>query len=128
LQKGGELMKQKIKKIAVYVSSMFFTLLPVVAMAQLTIPGGTGLPGEGGTSIYAIIQNIMRWLLALLGFIAVIGFVISGILYLTAAGDEDAQARAKRAMIYSITGVIVGLVGLVILYAAGRLLSAQQNF
>jgi hypothetical protein len=58
--------------------------------------------------------------------VAVIGFVISGILYLVAAGDEDAQARAKRAMIYSITGVIVGMVGLVILYAVGRMFSVQQ--
>ena len=69
----------------------------------------------------------MLWLLGILGFVAVIGFVISGILYLVAAGDEDAQARAKRAMIYSITGVIVGLAGLVILYAAQRLLAGQTQ-
>ena len=70
----------------------------------------------------------MFYLLAILGFVAVIGFVISGILYLVAAGDEDRQATAKRAMIYSITGVIVGLVGLVILFAAQRLLGAQNQF
>ena len=49
-------------------------------------------------------------------------------MYLVAAGDEDAQARAKRAMYYSITGVIVGLVGLIILYAVGKLLGAQSQF
>jgi len=58
----------------------------------------------------------------------VIGFVISGIMYLVAAGNEDSQASAKRAMYYSITGVIVGLVGLVILYAVNQLLGAQTQF
>lgn len=119
-------MKEKIKIVATYLTSVLF-LVPAAALAQLdvTAGGNTGLPQA---SLFDIINNIMLWLLAILGFIAVIGFVISGILYLVAAGDEDAQARAKRAMIYSITGVIVGLVGLVILFAAQRLLGGQNQF
>jgi hypothetical protein len=117
-------MKRKIKIVAMHIVSGMF-LVPVAAMAQFVAPGGTNLPSA---SIFSIIQNIMFYLLAILGFVAVIGFVISGILYLVAAGDEDAQARAKRAMIYSITGVIVGLVGLVILFAAQKLLGAQNQF
>jgi hypothetical protein len=117
-------MKEKIKIVVRYLVSGLF-LLPVAALAQFQPPANTNLPQS---SIFAIIQNVMLWLLGILGFIAVIGFVISGILYLVAAGDEDAQARAKRAMIYSITGVIVGLVGLVILFAVQRLLGGQQQF
>jgi len=60
------------------------------------------------------VQNLMKWLLGLLGFIAIIGFAIAGILYLTAAGDEDRQKTAKRAMLYCIIGVIVALGGWVI--------------
>ncbi len=117
-------MKRKIKIAIQYIiSSLFF--VPVAALAQFMTPAGTNLPSA---TIFDIIRNIMLYLLAILGFVAVIGFVISGIMYLVAAGDEDAQARAKRAMIYSITGVIVGLVGLVILFAASRLLGAQTRF
>jgi len=83
---------------------------------------GTNLPS---TSLSDIISKLALWLLGIFGFIAVIGFVISGIIYLISAGDEDAQERAKRAMIYSITGVIVGLVGVVVIYAVGNLLSGQ---
>jgi len=120
-------MKGKIKMVAMHVVASGMFLAPVIALAQFdpSAGGGTNLPSS---SIFDIIQNIMKYLLAILGFVAVIGFVISGILYLIAAGDEDAQARAKRAMIYSITGVIVGLVGLVILFAAQNLLKAQTNF
>jgi len=117
-------MKEKIKIAALYLVVNLF-LLPAAVLAQFQVPGGTNLPSA---SIFTIIQSVMLWLLGILGFIAVIGFVISGILYLVAAGDEDAQARAKRAMYYSITGVIVGLVGLVILFAVQRLLGAQSQF
>ena len=73
-------------------------------------------------------HNIASWLLAIFGFVAVIGFVISGILYFISAGDEDQQERAKRAMIYSITGVIVGLAGLVVIYAVNYLYMGSSNF
>jgi len=98
---------------------------PLAALAQFQPPPGTNLPQS---TFFEIIRNIMMWLLGLLGFVAVIGFVISGIMYLVAAGDEEAQKRAKRAMLYSITGVIVGLIGLVVLYAVQKMLGAQQQF
>jgi len=113
-------MKRKIKKIAVSV----LAFLPFAALAQVSNPTGTNLPNG---AIYDIIRNVMLWLLGLLGFFAVIGFVISGIMYLVAAGDEDSQKKAKKAMFYSITGVIVGLVGLVVLVAVEKLLGAQGN-
>jgi hypothetical protein len=76
-------------------------------------------------SILSIITNIVSWLLMIIGLVAIIGFIISGILYLTAAGDEDQQEKAKRAMYYSITGVIVGLAGLVVIYAVNNMLVGQ---
>jgi uncharacterized membrane protein len=79
----------------------------------------TNLPSN---QLSTIIASIAFWLLAVFGFIAVIGFVISGIIYLISSGDEDTQARAKRAMIYSITGVVVGLAGLVVIYAVDMFL------
>lgn len=73
-----------------------------------------GLP-EG--SILDIIKNILLWLLAALGIIGVIGFVIAGIMYLISAGDEDMAGKAKNAMKWSIYGVVVALAGLVIIQA-----------
>lgn len=114
----------KIKKIFWKISALAMLAAPVTVMAQVDPSklGNTGLPSQ---SIFVIIKNLMMWLLGILGFIAVIGFVISGIMYLVAAGDEDAQKRAKRAMYYSITGVIVGLVGLIVLVAVQNLLGAE---
>ena len=118
-------MKRRIKLILSSITSAVL-LAPFAVMAQLKPPttGETGLP-QG--SIFDIIKNVMLWLLGLLGFVAVIGFVISGIMYLVAAGDEKRQESAKRAMYYSIIGVIVGLVGLVILYAVQKMLGGQSG-
>ncbi len=85
----------------------------------------TGLPAG---SIYAIIMNVAMWFLGVFGFIAIIGFIISGIMYLTTAGDEKQQEKAKKAMYYSITGVIVGLVGLVVIFAVHSLLQGASFF
>jgi len=54
---------------------------------------GSGLPND---SIYGIIGRMMNWLLAIIGFIGVIGFVIAGILYLTSAGNEEQIETARR--------------------------------
>lgn len=86
---------------------------------------GTGLPGG---SVYDIIENTLGWLLAILGFIAILGFVISGIMYLTSAGDEGQAEKAKNAMKYSIIGVIVALMGWVIIQAVDRLLGLTNPY
>jgi purine-cytosine permease-like protein len=69
----------------------------------------------------------MNWLLAILGIFGIIGFVISGILYLTAAGNDDQISTAKNAMKYSIIGVIVALLGFVIIQAVNTLLSGNSS-
>lgn len=73
--------------------------------------------GLSDAPISVVVATFMRWLLYLVGFLAVIAFVISGILYLTAAGDDERIERAKTTMIYAIVGVIVALMGLIIVNA-----------
>ena len=118
-------MKNKIKKFAYSVGAATLAA-PALVLAQFEKPGGTNLPEN---TLTQIVSNLMKWILGIVGFIGVIGFAIAGILYLTAAGDEDRIDVAKKAMIYSIVGVIVALLGLVILAAAERLLSGSNpNF
>ena len=80
-----------------------------------------GLPEA---SIYQIVVNLLNWILAILGIAGVIGFAISGLMYLFAAGNEDMVGKAKKAMTASILGVIVGLSGLVVINAIDAALNA----
>ena len=108
----------KIKN-ALYAAVAMVALAPAAVSAQLSSANtNAGYSGLAQTSITGLANTLMNWLLGILGFLAVIGFVISGILYLTAAGDEDQIGKAKNAMMYSIIGVIVALMGFVILRAA----------
>lgn len=114
----------KLKKIGYGVAASAMTV-PSLVFAQFQTPGGTGLPSG---SITGIITNLMNWLLMIVGILGVIGFVIAGILYLTAAGDGDQIDRAKKAMLYSIVGVLVALIGVVVINAVKGLLGAQSSF
>lgn len=118
-------MKNKIKSLA-YAASAVALAAPALVLAQFdpTAGGSTGLP-QG--SVMGIVQNIMNWLLSLVGILGVIGFAIAGILYLTAAGDEGRIDTAKSAMTYSIIGVIIALLGLVIVKAAASMLGGSSS-
>ncbi len=85
-------------------------------------PTGTGLSDK---SVLDIISTLIGWLLAIFGFIALMGFIISGLQYLTAAGDEGQAETAKRNMQYSIIGIIVALSGFIVIKAVDTLLNAN---
>ena len=112
-----------IKKIVYGVASLVVAL-PAAVGAQFQEPTGTGLPAG---SLIGIITNGMNYLLIVVGILGVIGFVIAGIIYLTAAGDEDQIERGKRTMINSIIGIIVALLGIVIIQAVKGLLGGTSK-
>lgn len=123
------MIKNKIKKIALVFLGYVLLVLPKIAAAQwsagLSNAEGSGLPEE---PIYAIVENIMYWLLGLVGIAGVIGFAISGLMYLTSAGNDDQMGTAKKAMTYSIIGVIVALSGLIVVVAIDSMLNVGNEF
>jgi len=94
-------------------------------VSGVCIPSNTGLPD---TPVIDIIGEFMFWLLSIFGMLAVIAFVISGIQYITSAGDEGQAETAKNNMKYAIIGVIVALSGLVIIQAVEGVLTATPGF
>jgi len=94
-------------------------------MWDIASVGEYGLP-SGTTS--GIVEAIVIWALGIFGFLGIIAFVISGVLYLTAAGDAEAEKKAKKAMTMGIIGVVVGLVGFVAIQAIDVILDAGSGF
>jgi hypothetical protein len=113
-----------IIKKAAYATSAIVSAVPMIVSAQFETPAGTGLPSG---SLIGIITSAMNWLLIVVGILGVIGFVIAGIIYLTAAGDEGQIEKGKKAMIFSIIGVIVALLGVVVIKAVQGLLSGTSK-
>lgn len=115
-------MKTKVKKVIYSITSLGL-LTPSLLLAY-SPPAGTTLP-EG--TVKGIVSQFMTWILGMVGFLGVIGFAIAGILYLTSAGDEDRIGTAKKAMTWSIVGVIVALLGVVIIQAANSMLGGKSS-
>lgn len=127
-------MKNK-KTILFLIISLFFLVGNVWAVtcpesgswdssSGVCIPTDTDLPDTGGEDPVAdVINNVMQWLLLVVGFIAVIAFVISGMQYMLASGDQNIMEMGKRNMMWSIVGVVVALIGIVILNTVFTMLS-----
>ena len=75
-----------------------------------------------------LIRNLMLWLLYIVGFVAIIAFVVSGIQYLLAGANEEMAKKAKENMQYAIIGVIVALSALIIIRAIQSVLSGAWIF
>ncbi|HWQ59633.1 MAG TPA: pilin [Candidatus Fimivivens sp.] len=128
---------KSIKQIG-YGAAVFVLAAPAFVLAQATgygtVPGsGTSYSSVATTggltqnSIGAILTTVMNWVLGILGVGAIISFVIAGILYLTAAGDESKTEKAKNLMTYAIIAIIVALVGWVVINTVVSLLGARSS-
>lgn len=87
----------------------------------------TGLPDPPG-GIKTVLENLLRWMLGIVGVVAIIGFVVSGIQYIVSTGNETVMESAKRNMLFSIIGIIVVLSSFVIIQAINYALEARSLF
>jgi cytochrome bd-type quinol oxidase subunit 2 len=119
--------KKIISTISLSATFLFASAQKVFAdwAAGMNAAGSYGLPEA---RLSTIIANILDWLLTIVGVVGVIGFVIAGIMYLTANGDEKKVGEAKKAMMASIYGVLVAICGMVVLWAATNILSGTPLF
>ncbi len=107
----------KRKKIILELLIFSFGLFFVFFVVQAQSPGvGITLPTAAETGLSAksldqILSGFLGWLLLVAGMIALISFVVSGIMYLVSTGDENMIGRAKKSMLFSILGVVVVLAG-----------------
>lgn len=94
-------------------------------VAGVCIPNSTGLSSR---TVEEIALALMDWLLGILGIVGIIAFVVSGIQYFMAAGDERTIETAKRNMKYSVIGVVIAVGGRILILAISNLLSGSTVF
>ncbi len=120
-------MKKILRNSASFVLLAVLLAVPQVAFGQFNIgeiqnnAAGFGVSTSTPTGI---LTNIINYALAIIGFLGVLGFIISGIMYLVSAGDESQAEKAKGYMVNSIIGVIIALLGYVVMAAISTLLGA----
>lgn len=60
-----------------------------------------------GEDASSLIKTLINTLLFVVGALAVIMIIVSGILYVTSTGDAGRVAKAKNTLMYSIVGLVV---------------------
>lgn len=93
--------------------------------------GGVCFPTQTGLSeapVEIILANIFGWLMGIFTTLSFMAFVISGIQYLTSAGDDAQIKTAKTNAKWSVVGIIVGLSGYIVVKAVSAALSGQSYF
>lgn len=114
-------MKQSLSIIkALAIVSLL--IVPVVAFAQLNTAAPTGanffslIFGCGpNTGVLCILQNIVKFILAIAFIIAVIFLVVGGFRYIVSQGNEEAVEKAKGTITNAIIGIVVIVLAWIIL-------------
>ncbi len=61
----------------------------------------------GEVSARALARTIVNFFLFFLGLVATIMVIYGGVLYVTAAGNDDQVGKAKNVILYAIIGIVV---------------------
>lgn len=113
-------LKNKFKKLSVVFLSLaiFFVLSAVFVYAQqgnTNTQGGHSSnvvkldnPFKGSNSLFALLRAVINdIILPIGGVLAVLAFIYSGFLYVTAQGNESKLATAHKALLYTSIGTAV---------------------
>jgi hypothetical protein len=92
------------KKIQMTITGLI-TLLPSVAMAQLV--GAPVPPGTARGDLASVILNIINYVLAIVGVVALAYLIYGGFRYITSGGNETVVEEAKGIIINAIIGIII---------------------
>lgn len=111
-------MKKKLFKNLVVMAMVLFVITPVFA---LTVNVTTASAAADFGFNYAnnfdlsttnedprdVAVNIVKYLMTFLGIIAVVVILYGGFIWMTAAGNEDKVAQAKKLIIAGVIGLII---------------------
>ena len=96
----------KTKKVLTALTLASLLVVPVMALAA-----APGAPVEGSLDEDDLRDNILSFVWWLFAIIALVCFVIAGILFLTAGGSAEKIAQAKTAVIYGVVGIAIAIIG-----------------
>jgi len=90
-------------------SALMYAIGGIAVGLTATAIAGLVKSSVAGTDLMAIITNIATTVGTFMASVGVIMIVVSGIFYLTAAGDPAKIKKAKTTLIYAIVGIVIGL-------------------
>ena len=103
-------------------------LAPVVAFAagESVNVNSTGIPKQW-QDFPSVIENVFKIVITVAGVVFVILFLVGGVMYLAAAGNEDNTKKATKLMLDAVIGLVLILISWAVGTYVLRLLGVSQN-
>lgn len=95
-----------MKKIKLTLVSLSTLILPIITFAQVP---SSNPPVNAINGINGLVSAIENFMWVIFGGIAVVMFVVAGILFLTAQGQPEKIQAARSALIWGVAGVVVAI-------------------
>jgi hypothetical protein len=109
------------KKVLSIVSFLLLAtiMVPAMALAYSISPAPTSSPSNLQTMMGKVADQV--WYV--FAGIAIVMFLVAGILFLTANGSPEKIGQARQAVIWGIVGIVVGIMAGGIVGLAGKFVS-----
>ncbi len=78
---------------------------------------------SGAKTFVQIAEDVLNFLLSIVGILGIIMMVVGGILYLTSAGDEGKTETGKKIVKYSVIGIAIALAALILVTQVAKFFS-----
>ena len=70
--------------------------------------------GSPGSALQQVLANVLKLLLSIVGFLAIITMIIGSIWMFSAVGDEERYKMGRKTVAYSIVGITIAVAALII--------------
>lgn len=80
-----------------------------------------------GSALQQLLLNILRLLLSIIGFIAIISMVVGAMWMFTAVGDEEKYELGKKTATYSILGLVIAVAALILAQEVVKLVGGGSS-
>ncbi len=118
-----------VKKYLYSIIVFFVVTIPQIVSATIDLPteAQTGLPEGGNGAVLKAIESVVEFVVGVIGSIAVLMIVISGIMYMVSGGDQQKAETAKNILTYSVIGLVIAILAYAIVIFIGTTFGANWS-
>jgi fumarate reductase subunit D len=117
-----------MRKIISFFTWAIYLLLPMITLAEGTTQSGITAPNVAGLpsgNFAPILDKVLTFVTSLIGGLALLMIIVSGIMYMTSGGDSGKADKAKEWLTASIIGLVIALLAYVIVIVVAKTLGAS---
>jgi hypothetical protein len=124
LSGGNKEAAERAKKTIIYaITGLAIVILSSYFYNEIkTILDGSSTSSQ----LQTILNNVLKFLLSIVGFLAIIAMVVGSIWMFTAAGNEERYELGKKTAGYAILGLAIAVASLIIAQQVGNLISGSS--